>query len=88
MKNRTQSVMKKSFDAVSIMRSIRDDLSHRWYGHHEVMKKDLEKIRNEYFQYFGARDDIEDSRKIKKTRREPEIPLKTYRARAAKKGRV
>jgi hypothetical protein len=42
----------KDFDAVKMMRSIRDDLSKRWLNHPNVMKKDLEKTRKEYSQYF------------------------------------
>ncbi len=55
MRKTTHKIKGKDFDAVKMMRSIRNDLSRRWLNHPEVMKKDLEKIREEYGQYFVKR---------------------------------
>jgi hypothetical protein len=52
MKKTTYKTKDKDFDAVKMMRSIRDNLSKRWVKHPGVMKKDLEKTREEYSRYF------------------------------------
>ena len=52
MKKTMNKSKKKDFDAVKMMRSIRNQLSKRWMNHPDIMKKDLEKTRKEYSQYF------------------------------------
>ena len=38
----------KKFDAVKMMRDIRDKLSERWAKNPELMMKDLEEVRKKY----------------------------------------
>lgn len=38
----------KGFDAVKMMREIREQLSERYWGHPEILKADMEAIRKEY----------------------------------------
>jgi hypothetical protein len=38
----------KTFDAVKMMREIREKLSEKYWKHPEVLKKDLEAIRKKY----------------------------------------
>jgi hypothetical protein len=38
----------KKFDAVKMMREIREKLSEKYWKHPEIMKKDLEEIRKKY----------------------------------------
>jgi hypothetical protein len=52
MKKIINKTVKKEFDAVKMMRSIRDDLSFRWLNDPEIMKKDLEKTRKDFSRYF------------------------------------
>ncbi len=52
MKKTIYKTKDKDFDAVKMMRSIRDELSKRWLNNPEIMKKDLEKTRKDYSQYF------------------------------------
>lgn len=52
MKKITNKTQAKEFDAVKMMRSIRNELSKRWFNNPDLMKKDLEKTRKEYSQYF------------------------------------
>lgn len=40
--------MKKKFDAVKMMRDIRDKLVERYLGNPELQTKELEEIRREY----------------------------------------
>lgn len=39
---------KKTFDAVKMMREIRDELSEKYWQHPELLKQDLKKIREKY----------------------------------------
>lgn len=54
MKKTINKTKNKDFDAVKMMRSIRDDLSKRWLNHPDVMQKDLEKTKKEYKKYFKS----------------------------------
>ena len=45
MKNNSK---KKSFDAVAMMRKIRDELSKKYYNNPDKEKKDLARIRKKY----------------------------------------
>ncbi len=38
----------KEFDAVKMMREIREQLSERYWDHPEILKADMEAIRKEY----------------------------------------
>lgn len=38
----------KKFDAVKMMREIREQLSERYWNHPEILKADMEAIRKEY----------------------------------------
>ncbi|MCX5900965.1 MAG: hypothetical protein NTX06_09575 [Proteobacteria bacterium] len=39
---------RKTFDAVAMMRKIRDKLGKRYYGHSDVLLKDLDEIKQKY----------------------------------------
>ena len=39
---------KKKFDAVKMMREIREKLSEKYWQHPEILKKDMEEVRKEY----------------------------------------
>lgn len=38
----------KKFDAVSYMRKVREELSEKYWQHPDVLKKDMETIREKY----------------------------------------
>jgi hypothetical protein len=44
----TMNKSEKTFDAVKMMREIREKLSEKYWKHPEVLKKDLEAIRKKY----------------------------------------
>lgn len=39
---------KKKFDAVQMMRDIREKLSEKYWKHPDILKKEMEKIRQKY----------------------------------------
>ncbi len=52
MKTREYKTKEKKFDAVMMMRAIRDDLSKEWANNPGQMEKDLKKVREKYRHLF------------------------------------
>ena len=47
----------KKFDAVQFMRSVREKLSEKYWKHHDILKKDMQTIREKYNLQVQAPED-------------------------------